>query len=458
MFKNKNLITYIPIIVFFILLLLGHTTLELFSDDIYFQSYFNSLLNFNSSNFLYFRFTQWSWRVLIEGALTILCTYPILWIIGDSILITLLAYLVPKLTIKNYNELNNNDKIKYNIIGILLTIIFIYSNFSAIKSAGFIATTLNYTWPFIFGIINIYLFKEYFYEKKPIKMPKKILIATISVLSLIFAANMEIVLISIILFYLIFILYKCFNGNKNFLNNLWGLLKSNKILILYLLILLVMFIIFIKCPGNKSRYIQETSRWGNYSVLKFYNKIDLSFTTLYCMLLTTKDLIVWLFFIALGIFSSKLTEKKLIKFIVFLPAIFLSILYLVTFINVDINTMIFNHVIKNFKPYGLFSHGISLSVIVIFLSYFIIVLSTLIALIVTYKHNRKISIIIASLLVISFISQFVIGFSPSCLIWTYPESDYPGRWWIISNGIQIFTTAILIFETMRKKNIVKKIR
>lgn len=455
MINKKSIITYTPLIVFLIILLIIHSSLNLFSDDLYFQSYYKVLFTLDSSNFLFFRFTHWSWRILIEGVLTFLCNYPVLWIIGDSILIALLAYLVPKLIIKNYDEMSNKDKIKCSLIGILLTILFVYSNIQALKSAGFIATTLNYTWPFILGVLHIYLFKEYFYQKREIKTPKKILIGIISVLSLIFAINSEIILISIALFYLIFILYKCFKGNENFLNNLLELLKSNKMLLLYLLIILVMFIIFIKCPGNKVRYMEEIGRWGDYSVLKFYNKIDLSVTTLYCVLLTTKDLLACLFFIVLAIYSSKFTNNKLIKFIIFIPAIFLTILYLITYVNVDINTLIFNHVIKNFEPYGLFSHGISLTVITLSVSYLIIILSVLIALIVTYKHNQKISIIIFSLLIIAFISQFVLGFSPSCLIWTYPESDYPGRWWIISNGILIFTTGILIFELMKNKYCMK---
>ena len=170
---NKKSLKYLaPFIVFFILVLLWHFAINPFGDDIYFKAYYPFLFNMDSSNFLYYRFTKWSWRLLIEFLLTILCEYPILWIIGDSILITLLAYLTPRLITKNFDEIENKNI--YNLLGIILILIFIYSSYAALRSAGFIATSLNYTWPFIMGVLHLYLFKEYFYQKKETKHIKKL--------------------------------------------------------------------------------------------------------------------------------------------------------------------------------------------------------------------------------------------------------------------------------------------
>ena len=188
--------------------------------------------------------------------------------------------------------------------------------------------------------------------------------------------------------YLIFILYKCLKGNKGFIKNLIDLMKSNKILLLYLLIILLMMIIFIKCPGNRARFIEETANWGDYSVLRFRYKVDLSLTAIYCMLLTTKDIIAYLFLWFSAIYASKLTNKKLTKFITFILVIILSAVYLLSFVN-GFSGLIRFGVLVGYEPYGLLSHGISQLSIILASTYIVFVLSILFTLYIIYKNDKK---------------------------------------------------------------------
>ena len=449
--KNK----YVPnmlYIVFLIILLVWHFRMNTFGDDLYFKLYYDSLFLPDGSNFIYFRFMEWSWRFIIEFVITILCRWPILWVIGDSVLFCLLSYLIPRIVINDFNKLNLDNRFLYIIISIVLTVLFIFCNFSAIKSAGYIATTLNYTWPFILAILHVYIFKEYFYQKKNISTIKKYVLGFISVISLIFAINMEIVLISLLTAYLLFFLYKSIHGEKNnILSNFIDFIKTNKILLLYLAIIIVMLIIFIKCPGNKSRFLQESARVDFYSNIKLHNKLDISFTAIYCMLLTTFDLIILLFFSLLSYYSSKFSNNKLIKILLFIPPVFLGIFYILN-LSTGINQFLFSFILSAFSPYGLFSHELNLRTIFIVLSYLINILFVIISLVLIYKNKAKLAFILFSLILISFISQIVIGFAPSCLIWTYPISDYPGRWWIIFNGIHLFSIVILLREIINDRN------
>lgn len=434
--KNRALNLYS---VFFIILLIGHLFVNIKGDDLFFASHFGEALLFDNTNFILYRFNEWSWRVIIESLSTVLCSYPMLWIISDSLLITLLSYLVPRFIIKNFDE--NENKLTYDFISIILVVIFMYSSYTAIQSAGFIATSLNYVWPFIFAIVHLYSVK--IYCQNDFKGIKKGIVCVLSILSLIFAINMEIVLFSLLVLYATFILYNLYSRYNM---DVIKYFNDNKMILVYIMIILIMLAIFIKCPGNHSRYVQECSRFTNYDLLTFYNKIDMAVTTVYCMMLTTSNIITLLFLLLLGVYASKLSKNNLLKLVLFIPSIILITTYGVSLINIDLHSFVFNHVLRSFEPYGLLSGKLTFSRLAILVTYILIIFSIIISLFTIYKNDKKLGYILFSLVFISFLSQMIIGFSPSCRIWSYPLNEYPGRWWIIFNGIQIFLSAVLLFN------------
>ena len=144
--KNKSkLIQFIKnnyaIIGFFILMLALHKIMAFIGDDLW---YAKVLSNQSLAGFLSFRYYEWSSRLIID-CLTVILTKEsyLIWKILDTILYTLGVYLL----IKFINE--DNDKY-ITLIGVSL---FLMYPFFDMASAGWIATTLNYLWCFVFAMI-----------------------------------------------------------------------------------------------------------------------------------------------------------------------------------------------------------------------------------------------------------------------------------------------------------------
>lgn len=147
------------LIILFLCLLIAHSFYTGGVDDNFFASYFNQLFILNKSNFLIFRFETWSSRIFIEFFLSVLAKFPVLWMILDSLIITIIAILMPNLLISNFKSLEDDKKGLYYLISCNLVMFFLYVNFVSFLAPGFIAGTLNYVWPFSFGLINIFVLK-----------------------------------------------------------------------------------------------------------------------------------------------------------------------------------------------------------------------------------------------------------------------------------------------------------
>ena len=122
---NYNIKKYSPFILFAVLMLILHLKV---------------LSNQTLVDYLHYRYYNWSSRLIIDGILVILARLDmIIWKILDVIIYTVGVYYIIKLVNKNYSK-----KIAY--LGVLL---FLMYPFYEMASAGWISTTLNYSWCFI---------------------------------------------------------------------------------------------------------------------------------------------------------------------------------------------------------------------------------------------------------------------------------------------------------------------
>lgn len=443
----KKKYTY-PLIILFILSLFIHSFYNFGIDDNFFATYFNQLFVLNNTNFLIIRFNTWSSRIIIEFFLSILSKFPVIWMILDSIIITIIPVLIPNLLIHDFKSLKDNKKELYYFISCCLTLLFLYVNFVSFITPGFIASTLNYIWPFSFGLINLYLLKEYILTDKVIGSFKKIIFYALFIFSFIFAINMEIISVVLFFVYLCLILMLIKKNNSNLINKIN---KVPKIMYIFLFLSFLFILIHLKCPGNNVRFATETSRWlGEYLSISILNKIDIGFTSVFYIMLTRFDFImVYLLFAILGLYVSIISRKKIISFIASYPFLIMSLIYLIRLWD-DKSNLIFINIITNaFRPHpaafhGLLANGLSLSVILILFVYLTIIISILLSIIFIIKYrNKNIGIQILILLILSFISQFVSGNAPSSIM-VYPE--YPGRYWIIFNGILMFPIGLMIYD------------
>ena len=82
-------------------------------------------------------------------------------------------------------------------------------------------------------------------------------------------------------------------------------------------------------------------------------------------------------------------------------------------------------------------------ILLIFIIFLTIIVSILISIIVIIKYrNKDIGIQIFALILISVASQFVSGNAPSSIMF------YPGRYWIIFNGILMIIIGLLIYDLL----------
>ena len=140
------------VVLILILLFLGIIHLYIrpvFCDDVKFRTQFINA-NYKIVNLLGKRYMQWSSRVVIEFVMYIMTVLPvIIWKILDILCIFVLYKILSKY-VKNK---------------ILLGLCICSYPFMHLGSAGWIATTTNYLWPFTAGLLAFYMLDKYFFDK-----------------------------------------------------------------------------------------------------------------------------------------------------------------------------------------------------------------------------------------------------------------------------------------------------
>lgn len=165
---------YYSLIIFFILIRVLHLIMGFLGDDVKFAKV---LPKYSILDFMVLRYNTWSSRVIIESLLIVLTRQNILlWKIMDTVLYTIGVYLV----IRFVNP--NNDK-NITLLGVLL---FMMYPFFVMAGAGWLATTLNYSWCFVFGMISFIPIINKLNGKSTSKI-----VYIISFLCLIYAINQE---------------------------------------------------------------------------------------------------------------------------------------------------------------------------------------------------------------------------------------------------------------------------
>ena len=242
--KYKNYLFLLPFIFLFLILLNWHHSIGLSIDDLFFYTIPQET---NIMSFVIERYDIWSSRILIEYILCHILQSPlILWWYLDSLIFTFIAILTYKL-------INGENKLFYSILSCILCLSFIFSSHYALGSAGFITTTINYTWPLFSGLLAIYILKNH--TAKDINKTKRILAYIISVLCLMFAVNNE--QLAVILLGL-FVLYYLLNYKT----------KINKKCYLIGITSVIGIINTVICPGIHKRYILELRWFPDYLLTK----------------------------------------------------------------------------------------------------------------------------------------------------------------------------------------------
>lgn len=208
----------------------------------------------------------------------------IIWKILDIIIYTSGVYYIIKLVNKRYSK-------KIAFFGILL---FLMYPFYEMASAGWISTTLNYSWCFALGMIS---FIPLIYESQGEKVNGYVYI--ISFLALLYATNQEQSGALIFGFNLLYLI-----------NSLINKRDINKFNVLAIAVSAAALIFIFTCPGNSIRFAHEVSYWypefANFTIIE---KSYLGLVTTFGNLIEQK-VIFPLFYIILSVCALVKSENK----------------------------------------------------------------------------------------------------------------------------------------------------
>lgn len=209
----------------------------------------------NWLDFLIHRYHEWSSRSLIEGLLILLTRFPILWRIGDTLICIAITVLLSRL----FNP--ERSRIKY---WIMLVCIFLFP-IAIIYEVGFIATSLNYSWPFAAALLALTPVIKGFWDRE-VKRWEYIVAFPMMLL----AGFQELICATSVLALLASLVYHIISEKK-----------LPRFELCMLTIAGAMLVYTLTCPGNDNRSMLETATWfPEYADFTLFAKIELGFSSM----------------------------------------------------------------------------------------------------------------------------------------------------------------------------------
>lgn len=362
---NKKYVYYVCLFIFVFALHLFMRPGE--ADDLWFINNYTG----NPLSFAYMRYMQWSSRFLIEMVLVFIASLPlIVWKVLDTLMIVLLFY--------SGNKLLNIKNRKILIFEIFLIMILPWKVFG---ETGWIATTLNYTWPITLGFYGFSILLE---EKT------NFLKQIISFFCIILACNQEQMCCVMLAFIIICFCIRTFQK------------KNNKVFLIPFIICILMGVLHIICPGNSMRQISEMQTWypayQNFDVL---DKISIGIiSTVTAILFDFR--IIYIAFIGM-----------LILYIKYLP-LNKKLSYIIQFILV---CFIFINIYPFDSTQLMFYSKAQESIVIAFMNFVLpVLLFSLLISIVIYlilKTKNKYNYMFVLLFLSGICSRLILGFSPT---------------------------------------------
>lgn len=240
---------YLPFAVLGIVIFLIHLPMKTGgSDDLSFMKMF-SAPGFDPFLYSVNRYLTWTSRTLLEFLLMFGISIPeLLWKIIDTLVYVMIGVFLSKVIARE-----RRFEINAFIAGLML--LFPYTDLS---SAGWVTTTVNYSWPLMFGLIALYPLRKISWGKK-IRAYEYPLYAV----SLLIAANQEQLCFVMLAVYGAFTIYRL---SKK---------KNDSIVFIQLGLCVLSLAYVLLCPGNSARSVKEASDWfPDYKAFTFIQKTE----------------------------------------------------------------------------------------------------------------------------------------------------------------------------------------
>lgn len=376
MIKNKENRIFL---IFFGIVVLYHILLQLnYGDDV---EYFNQILgNVRLIDFWRERYFAWSSRIFIETALIVITRVPILWRILDCLICIGIVCII-------CNLLKMRDR-EEKVFACFLFLVYPFFNMG---EAGWMATTVNYLWPFFFFLIVCKGIQKY-------KDDERINIREYPVFlfSVLFASNQEqsSILVFVILLYFI----------------LWFLIKERKIilfLVLELLINICSILFILLAPGNYNRKNIEIVFFPGYENLTFMDKLYLGLARVEKLFIASSNSIFIIFCFTIFMIIYIKYRKKINVFVAVLPLLILGG-------HTVLCNLYPNYGIIFFIPEDIYDiNYLSYKTYIPMLYLFVVIGSLLFSLFHIFKGKVEKFLFCAVILSVGFASNVIMGFSPT---------------------------------------------
>ncbi len=247
-------------------------------------------------DYLTARYEVWSSRLLIEAVLVYVSRSIFWWKILDWAFWVFLAWAFVGL----FPE-EKRQTASCMVVGFLL----LYPIWD-LRTAGWIATSVNYTWPLAFGICSLHGTVRAFYGKRT---PAYLWI--FYSLAALFGANME--QMCAVLLAVNFCAAVRFVLEKKPLLLYWGT-------ILGLVISAAEILFIMTCPGNAARKNQEIINWmPNFKSYHVLDKVSMGFVDTMHHMVTSGSLLYLCYLVLLAVLVFQKTEKLKFRFAALFP-------------------------------------------------------------------------------------------------------------------------------------------
>jgi hypothetical protein len=296
---------YLPFAVLGIIAFLIHLPMQPgASDDLSFAKMF-STPGFDPFSYSVTRYLTWTSRTLLEFLLMFGISIPeMFWKLADTLVFVTIGVFISKLTAKE-------RRLEINAFIASLMLLYPYTDLS---SAGWITTTVNYSWPLMFSLIALYPLRKTA-DGRRIKAYEYPLYSV----SLLIAANQEQLCFVLLAVYGTFTAYMLIKRKP----------RTFVLVQLGLCILSLAYILL--CPGNAARSAQETSRWfTDYRMFSFLQKLESGISGCLASLFLTRNAVflVSTFIVFLSVRQKyKCVLYRLIAALPFFSAAVLFVLY-----------------------------------------------------------------------------------------------------------------------------------
>lgn len=384
---------------------------------------------YSLKDYLIIRYNVWSSRFLIESVLVYISRHVRLWKIVDYVFWVFLAWAFAWLFPEEKRRVAC-----FMTVGFLL----LYPIWD-LRTAGWIATSVNYTWVLALGVFSLHGVTRVLYGKKT-----PVWLACLYILSTCYGANMEqmcAVLLAVNFLATLYFAYKKTEWKKY-----WHVCAS-------LFISLGEAFFIFTCPGNTMRENQEiASRMPKYVSFDFVDKACLGFVETMQHLLNSGNFMFLLFAVILAVLVFLKSEETMHRFFAVVP------------VAVNVVLMFFQGMLEKYVPsfWKLFENNAYVSgnnyhlgqSYTLMLLYLLVLGSILVSLVVVCENWTEL-IAQCYLLVLGLATRVVMGFTPT--IYVSKERTYlffymilgVSATWLVVNNIAMLRSKRRVLEAMQ---------